>query len=129
MNQDGMLNQESRLIRLLSVTGWNIFTDSAAKEQTAETLLKNGVFVPICNVGDTVYHVSDQGELESFTVVKINAEKLLILSLYEGKTNRTSFQYTLLSENGHKIELDESQLCRKYCLTKFEAMKETGGKW
>lgn len=48
---------KEKLMLLLHTSGWNIFSYPVSQnvEQIADFLLKNGVIVPPCKVGDTVY--------------------------------------------------------------------------
>lgn len=49
------MTERERLIQLISTAGCNIFSDTQAKEQLTDYLLANGVIVPPCKVGDTIY--------------------------------------------------------------------------
>lgn len=46
------MTDKERLIDLMQTSGWNIFTDSASREQCADYLLEHGVIVLPCKVGD-----------------------------------------------------------------------------
>ena len=49
------MTDRGRMIDLLQTSGWNIFTDSASREQCADYLIEHGVIVLPCKVGDIVY--------------------------------------------------------------------------
>ena len=52
---------KQKLMLLLHTSGWNIFSNPVSQnvEQIADFLLENGVIVPPCKVGDTVYKIED----------------------------------------------------------------------
>lgn len=54
------MTDRERLILLLHTSGWEIFSKPVSDntEKIADYLLANGVIVPPCKVGDTVYVIS-----------------------------------------------------------------------
>ena len=48
---------KQKLMLLLHTSGWNIFSNPVSQnvEQIADFLLENGVIVPPCKIGDTIY--------------------------------------------------------------------------
>ena len=55
------MTDRERLLLLLHTSGWDIFSKPVSDntEKIADYLLANGVIVPPCKVGDTVYVITD----------------------------------------------------------------------
>ena len=54
-----VVTEHERLIQLMSTAGWNIFSDTQAKEQLADYLLANGVVVlPVDMIGNTLWFIN-----------------------------------------------------------------------
>lgn len=65
-----MGNQRDRLVELLG--------DYLYSEQIADCLLANGVIVPPCNVGDTVYRISQKFHTKVKYVEKTTVSRIAI---------------------------------------------------
>lgn len=108
------MTDRERLIDLMQTSGWNIFTDSASRAQCADYLIKHGVIVPLCKVGDTVY-IKGQSVKISFLhieneityCVQLDCEKLDCFSCpfyedevtWEGEHDCGTYGYMEFTEN------------------------------
>lgn len=65
-----MSNNRERLIELMQDWGTEN-TDSFPFESVADYLLANGVIVPPCKVGDTVYWISSKNKIRKVEIISI----------------------------------------------------------
>ena len=107
------MTDRERLIDLLQTSVWNIFTDSASREQCADYLLEHGVIVLPCKVGDTVYYVTGIGHtlVKPAKVKEIIIDENRIKDLYvqgDGHNFENSFDIFFLTREEAEKALKES---------------------
>ena len=67
-----VVTERERLIHLMSTAGWNIFSDTQAKEQLADYLLANGVVVlPVDMIGNTLWFINCDNNIVCDKINKI----------------------------------------------------------
>lgn len=85
----------------------------------ADYLIKNGVILPPCKVGDTVYVVS-MGYIDIYNIVSVSSYK----SKYQ---NLSSFVAEHYEDNERKIGFEEKNINKYVFLSKEEAEKALKG--
>lgn len=105
---------KDRLIELMQEWG-NKNTDSFPFESVADYLLANGVIVPPCKAGDTVYSIEN--------CIK-RPEKLFVTALHQ-RERYTSF--SALSKNWREYCFNEDEIGKTIFLTEEEAEQALKG--